>query len=110
GGPNPPASAHRPRGAMHATRRRPRSPRRGIPPTAGRRRSTSEAGQRVSQTARDVRGLAEELRKQDREGPARVAEQVADRADRLGDYLQSASGERIVRDVEDRSAEHTSAL
>jgi hypothetical protein len=45
--------------------------------------------------------LAEELRKQDREGPARVAEQVADRADRLGDYLQSASGERIVRDVED---------
>jgi hypothetical protein len=44
--------------------------------------------------------VADELRRQDKETPARIAEQVADQADRLGDYLKSASGDRILGDVE----------
>jgi hypothetical protein len=64
------------------------------------RRST-ETGQRVSSTAGDVRSVGEELRKQGKEGPARMADQVADRADRLGSYLQESDADRILRDVED---------
>ena len=33
--------------------------------------------------------------------PARYVEQAADRAERLGSYLERSDGERIVRDVED---------
>ncbi|HET8787607.1 MAG TPA: hypothetical protein VFO47_02520, partial [Actinomycetes bacterium] len=32
---------------------------------------------------------------------ANLAEQVASQADRVGDYLKAASGDRILRDVED---------
>jgi ElaB/YqjD/DUF883 family membrane-anchored ribosome-binding protein len=64
------------------------------------RRST-QAGERLGGTAADVRSVAEELRRQGKDAPARMVDQVADQADRLGGYLQSASGERILRDVED---------
>jgi hypothetical protein len=61
---------------------------------------STQAGERIGGTAQDVRGVADELRRQDKEAPARIAEQVADQADRLGDYLKSASGDRILGDVE----------
>jgi hypothetical protein len=64
------------------------------------RRST-EAGQRVAGTAGDVRSVAQELRNQGKDGPARVAEQVADRGERLGSYLERSDAERILRDIED---------
>jgi hypothetical protein len=55
----------------------------------------------VAGTASDVRSVAEELRNQGKDAPARLAEQVAGQADRVGDYLKEASGDRILRDVED---------
>jgi hypothetical protein len=67
-------------------------------------RSTSaplQAGERLSGSAADVRGVAEELRRQGKDTPARMAEQAAGQADRMADYLKAASGERILRDVED---------
>ncbi|HEV3379152.1 MAG TPA: hypothetical protein VG126_17895 [Thermoleophilaceae bacterium] len=64
------------------------------------RRST-EAGQQVASNAGDARSVAEELRKQGKEKPARYVEQAADRAERLGGYLQESDGDRILRDVED---------
>ena len=45
--------------------------------------------------------MAEELRRQGKEAPARMVEQAAGQADRVADYLKGASGERILRDVED---------
>ena len=45
--------------------------------------------------------MAEQLRQQGKDAPARYAEQAADRAERLGDYLARADGDRILRDVED---------
>jgi hypothetical protein len=48
-----------------------------------------------------VRSIAEELRNQGKDAPANLAEQVANRADRVGDYLKEASGDRLLRDVED---------
>jgi hypothetical protein len=61
---------------------------------------STQAGERIAGTAQDVRSVADELRRQDREAPARLAEQVADRADRVGDYLKAADGDRILRDAE----------
>jgi hypothetical protein len=45
--------------------------------------------------------VGEELRRQGKEGPAKLADQAADRADRLGSYLQDSDADRILRDVED---------
>lgn len=64
------------------------------------RRST-QAGEQVSSSASDARSVADELRKQGKDAPARYVEQAADRAERLGSYLERSDGERIVRDVED---------
>jgi ElaB/YqjD/DUF883 family membrane-anchored ribosome-binding protein len=62
-------------------------------------RSTN-AGEQVHSTANDVRSVAEELRRQGKETPARLADQVADRVDSLGSYLRNADGERMLGDVE----------
>ena len=62
---------------------------------------STQAGERVAGTASDVRSIAEELRNQGKDAPANLAEQVAGQADRVGDYLKGASGDRILRDVED---------
>jgi hypothetical protein len=62
---------------------------------------STQAGERIAGTASDVRSIAEELRNQGKGGPATLAEQVAGQADRVGDYLKGASGDRILRDAED---------
>ena len=62
---------------------------------------STEAGQRVQTTAGDIRGVGEELRKQGKDQPAKMAEQVADRVERVGGYLERSDGDTILRDVED---------
>jgi ElaB/YqjD/DUF883 family membrane-anchored ribosome-binding protein len=63
------------------------------------RRST-EIGQRVGGTAGDARSVAEQLRSQGKDAPARYVEQAADRAERLGGYLERSDGDAILTDVE----------
>jgi hypothetical protein len=62
---------------------------------------STQAGSQVESTAQDIRSVAEQLRNQGKDTPARVAEQVADRAESFGTYLRDANGERLLRDVED---------
>jgi hypothetical protein len=62
---------------------------------------STDAGHRVGSTAQDIRSVSEELRKQGKDQPAKLAEQVADRAESLGDYLKRSDGDTILRDVED---------
>jgi hypothetical protein len=62
---------------------------------------TTQTGERVGTAAGDVRSVAEELRRQGKEAPAKYAEQAAERAERLGGYLKGSDGETILRDVED---------
>jgi hypothetical protein len=62
---------------------------------------STQAGDQVQSAAQDVRNVAEQLRSQGKDTPARVAEQVADRAESFGSYLRDADGERLLRDVED---------
>ena len=73
------------------------------------RRST-EIGGRVGSSAGDARSVAEELRKQGKDTPARYVDQAADRAERLGSYLERSDGDRILRDVEDLARRNTWAV
>ena len=52
---------------------------------------STEAGERVLTTADDVRSVSDELRNQGKDGPAKLAEQAADRVERAGDYLRKAT-------------------
>jgi ElaB/YqjD/DUF883 family membrane-anchored ribosome-binding protein len=62
---------------------------------------STQAGERVASAASDARSVGEELRRQGKDQPAKLAEQAADRAERLGGYLQESDADRILRDVED---------
>jgi hypothetical protein len=62
---------------------------------------STQAGERVSGMAGDARSVAEQLRQQGKHEPAKLAEQAAQRAESLGDYLQRSDGDTILRDVED---------
>jgi hypothetical protein len=62
---------------------------------------STEAGQQVSGTAGDLRSVGEELRKQGKDTPAKLAEQAAERTERLGSYLSESDADRILGDVED---------
>jgi hypothetical protein len=62
---------------------------------------STDAGERVSSMAADVRSVGDELRKQGKDQPAKLAEQAAQRAESLGDYLQRADGDTILSDLED---------
>lgn len=62
---------------------------------------STQAGDRIGGAASDARSVADELRRQGKDTPAKYAEQAADRADRLGGYLRDADGDTILRDAED---------
>jgi hypothetical protein len=48
-----------------------------------------------------VRAVGASLREQGKDRPANLAEQAADRAERLGGYLKESDADRILGDVED---------
>ena len=62
---------------------------------------STDAGHRVGGVASDVRAVGETLREQGKDQPAKLAEQAADRAERLGSYLKESDADRILGDVED---------
>jgi hypothetical protein len=45
--------------------------------------------------------VGEQLRSQGKDGPAKIADQAAERVESLGSYLSSADADRILSDVED---------
>ena len=62
---------------------------------------STQAGDQLSTIAGDTRTVGEELRKQGKEQPAKIAEQAADRVERVGGYLRDSDADKILRDVED---------
>jgi hypothetical protein len=62
---------------------------------------STQVGERVASAAGDARSVGEQLRRQGKDQPARLADQAADRAERLGSYLQESDADRILGDVED---------
>jgi hypothetical protein len=71
---------------------------------------STEAGERVRAAAGDARSVAEELRRQGKDAPARYAERAAERAERAGDWLRESDGDRILADVEDFARRNTWAV
>jgi hypothetical protein len=59
------------------------------------------AGERVGDQASDLRTVSDQLREQGKDGPAKLAEQAADRTERLGSYLKESDADRILADVEE---------
>jgi len=62
---------------------------------------STDAGHRVGGLASDVRAVGESLREQGKDQPAKLADQAADRAERLGSYLEESDADRILGDVEE---------
>ena len=61
---------------------------------------SSELGDRIGTVAESTRRMADQLREEGQAGPAGIADQAAERAERLGSYLRESDGDRLVRDVE----------
>ena len=62
---------------------------------------STQAGEQISSSAADLRSVGEELRKQGKDKPARLADQAATRVERVGGYLAESDADRILHDVED---------
>src|SRR5437868_4087255 len=62
---------------------------------------SSEAGERVACTAQDLRSVGEELRKQGKDGPAKLADRAAEQTERVGGYLKDNGPDKMLEDVED---------
>ena len=62
---------------------------------------STQAGEQVQSLADAVRTSGEQLRSQGQERPAKVVEQAAERAERLGGYLRESDADRILGDLED---------
>ncbi len=62
---------------------------------------STDAGEQIASQAGDIRTVADQLRQQGKDKPAQLAEQAADRVERVGSYLTESDADRILRDVED---------
>jgi hypothetical protein len=71
---------------------------------------STQLGDQVGSGVSDARSVAEELRNQGKQTPARYVEQAADRAERLGGYLRETDGDRLLNDAEDFARRNTWAV
>jgi hypothetical protein len=62
---------------------------------------SSEAGERFGGAAQDLRSVGEELRKQGKDGPAKLADRAAEQTERVGGYLKDNGPDKMLEDVED---------
>ena len=62
---------------------------------------STQTGRRVSEQAGDLRTVADQLRQQGKDGPAKIAEQVAERTEKVGSWMTESDADRILGDVED---------
>lgn len=62
---------------------------------------TSQAGTRVSGTAEDIRSIGEELRKQGKDGPGKLADRAAEQTEKVGSYLSGNGPDQMLHDLED---------
>lgn len=62
---------------------------------------STQAGERVASTAQDLRSVGEELRKQGKDTPAKLADRAAEQTEKVGSYLKENGSEGMLEDVED---------
>jgi hypothetical protein len=71
-------------------------------------RSTQIGGQ-IGAQGQSLDGVAEELRRQGKDGPAKIAEQAGERVKSVGSYLEQADGESLVQAAADAARENPAA-
>lgn len=71
---------------------------------------STEAGERVAGTAQDLRSVGEELRKQGKDGPAKLADRAAEQTERVGGYLKDNGPDKMLEDAEDFGRERPWAV
>ncbi len=62
---------------------------------------STEAGEKISGTAHDLRSVGEELRNQGKDAPAKFADRGAEQIEKVGSYLSESDVDRVLSDVED---------
>jgi hypothetical protein len=62
---------------------------------------STQVGQQIGTQAQSLDGVAGELRRQGKDGPAKLADQAADQAEKVGSYLTGTGPEQMLHDVED---------
>ena len=62
---------------------------------------STQAGERVTGAAQDLRSVGEELRKQGKDTPARLADRAAVQTEKVGTYLKENGPDRMLEDAED---------
>jgi hypothetical protein len=62
---------------------------------------SSQAAAQINERASDLRSVGESLRQQDQEGPARAADQLAQYAEKVGDYLRDKDSHALLCDAEE---------
>ncbi|MDQ3850140.1 MAG: hypothetical protein M3296_05955 [Actinomycetota bacterium] len=70
---------------------------------------STQVGQQLGAQGQALEGVADELRRQGNEGPAKVAEQAAQRVKDAGSYLEHTDGESLVQAATDAAREHPAA-
>jgi ElaB/YqjD/DUF883 family membrane-anchored ribosome-binding protein len=62
---------------------------------------STQAGERVAGTAQDLRSVGEELRKQGKDTPAKLADSAAEQTEKVGSYLKDNGPDKMLEDIED---------
>jgi hypothetical protein len=62
---------------------------------------STQAGEKISGTAHDLRSVGEELRNQGKDTPAKFADRGAEQIEKVGSYLSESDGDKLLADVED---------
>ena len=70
---------------------------------------STQVGQQIGTQAQSLDGVAEELRRQGKDGPAKIAEQVGQRVKDVGSRLEQADGASLLTAAADAARENPAA-
>jgi vacuolar-type H+-ATPase subunit E/Vma4 len=70
---------------------------------------STQIGQQIGTQAQSLDGVAEELRSQGKDGPAKLAQQAGERVRSVGSYLEQTDGESLVQAAADAARENPAA-
>jgi len=71
---------------------------------------STQAGEQVTTHANNLRTVSESLREQGQDGPAKMADQAAERVEKVGGYLKETDGEQLLHDLEDAARQRPWAV
>ena len=70
---------------------------------------TTQAGQQIAAQGDALEGVAGELRRQGKDGPANIAEQAAEKVKNAGQYLEQTDGESLVETAQQVARDNPAA-